>query len=429
MTELERLKEAITIVGRTKEDLNKFGSKASGFMGKHIVGTGEDAHLTTSVKIDLLKPHVILCCGKRGSGKSYSIAVVLEEILQLEKQFLEKTAAVVFDPVGIYWSMKFPNEQQRELLMKWNLEPKGFANVKVYVPIELKEVYEHAGIPVDYTIAISPKEFSPEDWVLAFNFEPTSEFAINLERKINSLLEENSDFTIDDIITKIKDDEQISQHVKNVLVNYFEVARSWGIFAERGMKINDIVKSGEVSIIDLSRIKGEEWGIRNLLAAWITRQVYRERVIARKEEELAKIEGRASKAIFPLTWLVYEEAHNFISADKQTVSSEPIKMIAKQGREPGVSLVVITQMPNKVHQDVLSQCDIVISFRLTSKDDLQALHRVHQTYMQEELEKILNRLPRQPGSCIVLDDVLEKIFSVNIRPRISWHSGATAQLV
>lgn len=429
MVDLERLKETVTIVGRTKEDLSKFGNKASGFIGKHIVGTGEDAHLTTPVNIDLLKPHVILCSGKRGSGKSYSIAVVLEEMLKLEKQYADRTAAVVFDPVGIYWSMKFPNDQQKELLEKWDLEPKGFPNVKVYVPLELKEAYEQAGIPVDYAIAISPREFSPEDWVLAFNFEPTSEFAINLERKVNALLENDADFTIDDVITRIKDDEQISEHVKNVLINYFEVARGWGIFSENGMKITDIVKAGEVSIIDLSRIRGEEWGIRNLLAAWITRQVYRERVIARKEEELAKIEGREPKTLFPLTWLVLEEAHNFIPSDRQTVSSEPIKMIAKQGREPGVSLITITQMPNRVHQDVISQTDIVISFRLTSQNDLQALHSVMQTYVKEKLEKIIGDLPRSPGSATVLDDNLEKIFTVNIRPRISHHSGGTATIV
>ena len=429
MSELERLKETITIVGRTKEDLNKFGNKTSGFIGKHIVGTGEDAHLTTSVNIDLSKPHVILCSGKRGSGKSYSIAVVLEEILKLEKQYAERTAAVVFDPVGIYWSMKFPNEQQKELLDQWNLEPKGFSNVKVYVPLELKDAYEKAGIPVDYAITISPREFSPEDWVLAFNFEPTSELAINLERKVNVLLEDDSNFTVNDVITKIKDDEQISQHVKNVLVSYFEVAKGWGIFSEAGMRIADIVKTGEVSIIDLSRVRREEWGIRNLLAAWITRQVYRERVISRKEEELAKIEGREAKNLFPLTWLVFEEAHNFIPSDKQTVSSEPIKIIAKQGREPGVSLICITQMPNKVHQDILSQTDILISFRLTSKDDLDALHSVMQTYVKEKLEKIISELSRSAGSAVILDDNLEKLFTVHIRPRLSHHSGGTAIIV
>ncbi|MBI4009934.1 MAG: ATP-binding protein [Candidatus Aenigmarchaeota archaeon] len=429
MNELEKLRETITVVGRNKEDLNNLGTKASGFIGKHIVGTDEDAHLTTAVHIDLFKPHVILCSGKRGSGKSYSIAVILEELLQLEKFYLDRTAAVVFDPVGIYWSMKFPNEQQRELTIKWNLEPRGFEGVKIYVPAELQEAYENAGIPVDYAIAISAKEFSPEDWILAFNFEPTSEFAINLQRKVNALLEEKFDFTIDDLITRIKDDEQISQHVKNVLVNYFEVAKGWGIFAEKGMKIADIVKAGEVSVVDLSRVKGEEWGIRNLLAAWITRQVYRERVIARKEEELAKLEGRQPKTTFPLTWLVFEEAHNFIPSDRQTVSSESIKMIAKQGREPGVGLVVISQMPNRIHQEIISQTDIVISFRLTSRDDLQALHSVMQTYVREKLEKVIGDLPRIAGSATILDDNLEKIFTVNIRPRLSHHSGSTATIV
>ncbi|MBI2005424.1 MAG: DUF87 domain-containing protein, partial [Candidatus Aenigmarchaeota archaeon] len=87
-----------TIVGRTKEDYEKFGNKATGYIGKHIVGTGEDAHLTTKVYIDLLKPHVILVAGKRGSGKSYSASVILEEFLSLPEEFRQKMAFVVFDP-------------------------------------------------------------------------------------------------------------------------------------------------------------------------------------------------------------------------------------------------------------------------------------------------------------------------------------------
>ena len=416
-----------TIVGRTREDLEKFGMKASGFIGKHIVGTGEDAHLTTPVKIDLLKPHVILCSGKRGSGKSYSIAVVLEELLQMEAAYAGKTAAVVFDPVGIYWSMKLPNEQQLPLLNKWNMEPKGFPNVKVYVPEGLKEAYEKAGIPMNYTIQLSVREFSPDDWSLAFNLERTGEIAITLEKNFNTLLE-SGNFGLDDLIDKINDDPQASQHVKNVLANFLQVSKSWGIFSETGMTIDDIVRPGQVSVIDLSRVAGEAWGVRNLLAAWVTKQVYDKRVIARKEEELAKVENREPRNIFPLTWLVFEEAHNFIPSGKMTASTEPIMTIAKQGREPGVSLICITQMPNKIHQEVLSQTDIVISFRLTSRDDLNALHAVMQTYVQEKLEKIIGDLPRTPGAAVILDDNLEKIFTVNIRPRISWHSGGTAAI-
>jgi hypothetical protein len=229
-----------TIVGRTKEDLEKFGTKASGYIGKHIVGEGEDAHLTTPVFIDLLKPHVVLICGKRGSGKSYSAADIIEELLSLEKKYADKIACVVFDPVGIYWSMKFPNEQQRQLLGEWKLEPKKFDKVKVYVPLELKDVYEKAGIPVDYTISISPKEFSPEDWILAFNLERTSQEAIALERNFNEMIEEKQDFGLDDFINKIKDDRLIKQDIKNVLMNLLEVARGWGIFSVSGMKIEEI---------------------------------------------------------------------------------------------------------------------------------------------------------------------------------------------
>jgi len=424
----EIVKVVETIIGRLKEDREKFGSAATGYIGKHIVGTGEDAHLTTKVYIDLLRPHVILCCGKRGSGKSYSIAVLLEEMLQLEKKYAEKIAAVVFDPMGIYWSMKKPNEIQKKLLAEWKLEPKGFGDkINVFVPAELKSAYENAGIPVDHALTISAREFSPDDWILAFNLERTSEFAVGLIRNVNALLESGEDFDVNDIIERISRDNKLTDHTKNVLIGFFELAKGWGILAKKGMTIHDIVKAGQIAVIDLSRVKGEEWGLRNLIAAWITRQVYRERLISRKEEEVAKLTGEQIKQSFPLTWLVFEEAHNFIPSDRETVSSEAIKIIAKQGREPGVGLIVISQMPGKIHQDILSQCDIVISFRLTSRDDLRALHAVYQSYMPEELEKAINTLPRHMiGSAIILDDVLEKVFSVNIRPRLSWHSGGTA---
>lgn len=383
---------------------------------------------------DLIVPgtHSFIANGviSHNSGKSYSAGTIVEEILSLEKEYAEKIACVVFDPVGIYWSMKLPNEQEIQLLKEWKLEPKKFDQVKVYVPLELKEAYEKAGIPVDYTISISPKDFSPDDWALAFNLERTSQEAITLERNFSELADEKKDFGIDDFVIKIKDDRMVEQDVKNILINFLEAAKSWGIFSEEGMRIEDIVKPGQVSVIDLSRVRGEAWGLRNLIAAWITRQIYRERVLARKEEELARVESRERKKVFPLTWLVLEESHNFIPSDQQTVSSEPIKMIAKQGREPGISLICITQMPAKIHQDVLSQCDIVISFRLTSKDDLQALHAVYQTYMPEQLEKVINNLPRHLiGSAIILDDNLEKVFSINVRPRTSWHSGGTAAIL
>ena len=68
------------IVGRAEQDIKNFGEKCTSYIGKHIVGKGEEAHLTNKIALDLLRPHVILICGKRGSGKSYSAGVMMEEM-------------------------------------------------------------------------------------------------------------------------------------------------------------------------------------------------------------------------------------------------------------------------------------------------------------------------------------------------------------
>ncbi|MEM5829471.1 MAG: ATP-binding protein [Candidatus Aenigmatarchaeota archaeon] len=416
-----------TVVGRTREEYKKFGLKATGYIGKHIVGTGEDIHLTTKVLIDLLKPHVVLCSGKRGSGKSYSAAVLLEEFCQLEEEFKQKLAFVVVDPMGIYWSMKFPNEQQASLLKEWQLEPKGFKDfVRVFVPKKQKEEYEKAGIPIDGTILIPMREFSAEDLILAFGLKRTEEISIALERNFNKLLASAQNFGFEELIEEIRKDKETRLEIKNALLSLLEVVAGWGLIAKEGVKLEDLVEAGKVTIIDLSRMPSFE--LRSLLVALLARKIYFSRVLARKEEERIKIEGGRPEITFPITWLVLEEAHNFIPCDREAVSSDAIKRLAKEGREPGIGLFIITQQPNKVHPDVLSQCDIVISFRLTSREDIQALHAVMQTYIAEEIEKFINRLPRWPGAAIVLDDNLEKIFTVNIRPRVSWHAGATATL-
>jgi len=419
-----------TIVGRTKDDFEKYQVQGTGFIGRHIVGTGEDAHLTTKVMFDLLRPHMILITGKRGTGKSYLGGLLVEEFCQLPEDVRKNMSVVMIDTMGIFWSMKFPNEQQMQDLEAWKLQAKAAENVKVYVPLSQMPEFEASGIPVDFGITIAPYEFSAEDWLLAFNLPRTSPTGVALEKNINQLFERGERFTIADMIAKVKDDPETSDDVKNAVENLLTVANQWGVFGEEGCGVDDLVQPGQVSIMDVSRLRSSQaWSVRNLIVAIIAKRIYQMRLVARKEEEVAKITGEPVKDKKPLIWLVIDEAHNFIPSDGDTVSSEPLKVISKQGREPGVSMTVITQMPNKIHQDILSQTDVVFSYRLTSKDDLEALHSVMQTYHSEDLWKYINTLPRWPGAAIVLDDNLEKIFSVAIRPRLSWHAGGTAAAV
>lgn len=419
-----------TIVGRNKDDFEKYQAQAVGYIGKHIVGTGEDAHLTTKVMFDLIRPHVILITGKRGTGKSYVGGVLVEEACMLPEEFRSNIATVIIDTMGIFWSMKYPNEQQMQMLDEWKLQPKAMENVRVYTPFKQMPDYEASGIPVDFGISIAPYEFTAEDWLLAFNLSRTDAAGISLEKNINQLFERGDKFTIGDMIAKVKDDSETSDDVKNAIENMLTVANQWGVFGEEGVNVDHIIQAGQVSVVDISRLRSSQaWSVRNLIVAIIARRIYQIRLVARKEEEIAKITGEPVKNKQPMIWLMIDEAHNFIPSEYDTVSSEPLKIISKQGREPGVSLTVITQMPNKIHQDILSQTDIVLSHRLTSKDDLQALHSVMQTYHSEDLWKYINTLPRWPGAAIVLDDNLEKVFTVNIRPRQSWHAGGTAVVI
>ncbi|MDI6826760.1 MAG: ATP-binding protein [Candidatus Aenigmarchaeota archaeon] len=416
------------IVGRRKEDLEEYGTKCTGYIGKHIVGEAEEAHLTNPIVLDLLRPHVILISGKRGMGKSYSAGVIMEEIALLPEQFRKNLTAVVIDTMGIYWSTKLPNEQQVVQLDQWSLKPTGLKDrVKVYVPFEQKPVFEEANIPVDFGISISPHEFTGEDWSLAFNLPMTNPLAVSLQKAVNRLRDRSEKFSMDDLMSEIRDDRATDTRTKSTLDSMLSVASQWGVFGEEGIRIEEIMKPGMINVFDVSRLRATEaWSVRNLLVALIARKVYEQRVMARKQEELARMGEIELKERKPMVWIFMDEAHQFIPSDAMTVSTNPILTIVKQGREPGISFIPLTQMPNKVHQDVISQCDMVISHRLTSKDDLQALHAVMQTYLAEDIGKYIDSLPRWLGTAIILDDNSERIYTVQVRPRLSWHAGEAA---
>ena len=146
--------------------------------------------------------------------------------------------------------------------------------------------------------------------------------------------------------------------------------------------------------------------------------------MARREEETETMEG-FSKIKIPITWIMIDEAHNFLPAEGKTAASDPLLSIIKEGRQPGISCVLISQRPDKLHEDAISQADIVLAHRLTSEPDLKALRSIMQTYLLFDITKYIGDLPRRPGSAIILDDNSERIYALSVRPRQSWHAGGT----
>ena len=77
--------------------------------------------------------------------------------------------------------------------------------------------------------------------------------------------------------------------------------------------------------------------------------------------------------------LILEEAHTYIPEDsdsKFNISKERVERIAKEGRKYGIGLTVVTQRPSNVSTTVLSQCGTYISLRLTNDLDQNKIKRL-----------------------------------------------------
>jgi hypothetical protein len=75
--------------------------------------------------------------------------------------------------------------------------------------------------------------------------------------------------------------------------------------------------------------------------------------------------------------VVIDEAHNVCPAEPQTdlqaLTTEHVVRIASEGRKFGIYLLLSTQRPQKLHPNVLSQCDNLILMRMNSLEDIAHL--------------------------------------------------------
>ncbi len=349
---------------------------------------------------------------------SYTGGIIAEEIMKLPDDVRQNLACLMIDTMGIFWSMKNPNDQDVLMLAEWGLKPQGFP-IKNIVPIGMTDFYDKAGLTYDGTFSIKPSDLSVGDWALTFEINLLEPLGILLERIIKKL--KGRDYTIHDIIEEIELDKKSDEKEKLALENRFLAAGGWDIFSSQSTPIEEFLKPGVAVVLDVSL---QEWNIRNLMLGILLRQIYEVRMAARREEELAVMGGEVVKKI-PITWVIADEIENFIPAKKETAATHDILTLLKQGRQPGISLVLITQRPNKIHEDAIAQADLVIAHRLTAKPDLEALSAIMQTYLLFDIRKSIGELPKSKGSALILDDNSERLFTIQVRPRQSWHAGGS----
>ena len=398
------------IIGRDSSDKEKFGNKGLIYLGKGYVKMGQYTSLSNKIWMDVARSHVVLIAGKRGSGKSYSLGVIAEELSSLPREEAKNISSLIFDTMGIFWTMKYKNEKDSELLRSWGLESKELP-VNIFVPYGKADEYKKKKIPFDNTFALKSSELEAEDWIVLFNLDLTSLTGVLLERIVTSLKEKENNYNIKKIQEEIEKDSKSSKETKEIVLSLLGAADSWGIFSKdkEGTEISDLTSPGITTILDTSAYSSiGAFNIRALVISLVLRKLFKIRMEARKKEEIESIQYgldyKEEKKEMPIVWIFLDEAHEFLPFNEKTPATNSLIQLLREGRQPGISLVLATQQPGVIHRDVMTQSDIIIAHRLTNKKDMEALNEIMQSYLFESIQKSMNSLPDLKGSAIVLDD-------------------------
>ena len=419
------------IIGRNESDRKSFGNRGLAFLGKNFVTMGNYTSLSNPIYMDVARSHVVLVSGKRGSGKSYTLGVMAEALGDLGAEESGNIASVIFDTMGIYWTMKYKNLKDDELLDEWGLKAKN-VSVRVFAPFGYFQEYKDKGVDVDAEFAIKISELEASDWVSLFELRFTDPVAVLIESVIGELRDKGS-FSFKDIYDLVKRVENVTDDTRNAVIALFDAAQTWKVFdEEKGTSVRDLIEAGTTTVIDLSMyVSLGAFNVRALIIGLVSKKIFNERMEARKDEEIMAVQHGADYARYrvkremPLVWIFIDEAHEFLPHEGvgKTPASDALVQLLREGRQPGVSMVLATQQPGKIHSDVMTQSDIVISHRVTARKDVDALNDVTQSYMKSDIAAKLNGLPRLKGSAIILDDNSERIYPMRVRPRFTWHGG------
>jgi hypothetical protein len=384
---------------------------------------GKDIESEKPIHLDFEGARAILVCGKRGSGKSYTLGVLVEELLATAQSDI---IPILVDPMGIYHTMIQPNTAQQDELFRWGLSVKAY-DVRLLIPGEPGSLYDPDVLEIltDRGITIAPlrlnaSDLSPDGWCDLFDANINRPLGITLFRAVQHSQEQSNFFTIPDIIKAIERDGKAADASKEALFNRLEAARLWHLFTEEEyLPLQELFVPGKVNVLDLSRLEPGAKGLRNLTVSIIARNLFHARLDARLREEF----GLA--APLPKVWVLIDEAHQFVPNGNTTLSKPHLIRWAKEGRQPGLSLVVASQQPSAIDPDVLSQCDIILSHKVTSNTDIRALNNLSQDYMGNELRTYIKTLERT-GEAVLVDDEQEAVQRLRVRPRRSQHGGGTA---
>ena len=239
----------------------------------------------------------------------------------------------------------------------------------------------------------------PFDLTETLPFKATDAQRGLLYNVVNDLVERKGRFEFDELIKELEISESTA---KWRLIGGIQQLEQSGLFSHNPTPINEIVKPGQLTIINF---KGASQELQQIVARSLLSDMFE----SRKREQI------------PPAFLIIDEAHNYCPERGfgEAKSSKIIRAIAAEGRKFGLGACIISQRPARVDKSVLSQCGSQIALQVTNPSDLSAISRSFEGITSETENEIRN-LPI--GKAIVIGATDFPIF-VDIRVRKSLHGG------
>jgi DNA helicase HerA-like ATPase len=428
------------IFGREESLVKIAGKNGCCYLGKIVSYPAGRYEESGAVYLDITSPHCMLVVGKRGTGKSYTLGVMAEGFGMLDEKVRKKIAVLVLDTMSVFHSLKSANTNPEEATRLENfneLTSRGFTDyVRVFLPKLTIEKIKAEGKKVSYdeVLQLPLKDISVHDWLSLLNLEPTEPTGVLLVKVIDGLLGGGEAFGYEEIYLKIEQ-ERAKKYIKSSLISLFKMIDELKVFDKFGTPLENIVKGGQLSVLDISylgRIGG--FDVRNLILGVIGRKLLSERTLYTTLEMQAEanlIEGMMDESIVkehPLVYMLIDEAHLFLPAQQKTLASDVLIDWIKLGRHPGLSLILATQEPSALHETAIRQSDIILAHNVTANDDIAALGKAKQSFMSgsKDIQKIVSTMEFKKGLAVLFDDKTRKMEMVMVRPRMSLHAGMDA---
>lgn len=354
-----------------------------------------------------------------GSGKSWTVSVIIEAIANEQD-----IPILIFDPHGEYSSLKVPEnntiDQQNNISEKTKIYVAADENTKNTSDDMFKDKF---GV-----------DRSSEPLYVNMTDIETYQI-IHLLRSLYDLSEAQSrilqagwtDVITDPELKDTTDIEKILKKLENISIDVVQGPSAKNILNtklrilyetmpfirtssnHKPIKLNEIVKRGQISVIDMS---GIEVIHQQTLIAILSSKILKERM----------------QGTIPPLLLILEEAHRYIPSGAVSTASKPtIKRVAQEGRKFLMGMGIISQRPSRLDDDVLSQCNTQIIMRLTNPNDQNYVKKVSEWISSGDLEEIRSMVP---GEAFIFGSSVPLSLPIKITSkRLTKHGGYTPDII